>query len=296
MTDMDTRRQRIAQGIQIGEHTTIKQSAAEALGDRAGRSHSRDDALTSRQWERMFRASYDVDDPEIALECRMLAVTCGRLGLRAGEVTHLHRDWLDWSDGSIQIPSYYDCTKGKNEGEVCGYCRNRARDNLDSHNLTEEEAVDAIVAHYDDHVIEAMSDAEILDEAHELREEVNITLEEMLGRRWSPKTPASARSVPFDFSARIELVVERFFDEFDAFEKSFATAHRRIDRLAALADIEANVYPHALRATSASFHASRDISVHSLMSIMGWADPGTARVYIQSNDEQAAREIRSKHR
>ncbi|OYR80701.1 hypothetical protein DJ71_14585, partial [Halorubrum sp. E3] len=157
MTDMDTRRQRIAQGIQIGEHTTIKQSAAEALGDRSGRSHSRDDALTPRQWERMFRASYDVDDPEIALECRMLAVTCGRLGLRAGEVTHLHRDWIDWSDGSIQIPSYYDCTKGKTEGEVCGYCRGRARDNLESHNLTEEEAVDAIVAHYEDHVIDAMS-------------------------------------------------------------------------------------------------------------------------------------------
>jgi len=31
-------------------------------------------------------------------------------------------------------------------------------------------------------------------------------------------------------------------------------------------------------------------------SIMGWSDPGTARAYVTSNDEQAAREIRSKHR
>jgi hypothetical protein len=32
------------------------------------------------------------------------------------------------------------------------------------------------------------------------------------------------------------------------------------------------------------------------MSVMGWSDPSTARVYILANDEQAAREIRSKHR
>jgi hypothetical protein len=32
------------------------------------------------------------------------------------------------------------------------------------------------------------------------------------------------------------------------------------------------------------------------MSVMGWTSPATARVYITSNDEQAAREIRSKHR
>ncbi|WP_281241173.1 tyrosine-type recombinase/integrase [Halopenitus malekzadehii] len=292
---MDSRRRRIAQGIQIGEHTSIKQSAAEALSGRSGRSHSRDDAITPRQWERMLRASYDIDNDEIALECRMLAVACGRLGLRAGEVTHLHEEWIDWNDGTIQIPSYWNCTKGSGD-EVCGYCRNRARDNLDSHNLTEEEATDAIVAHYDDATLESMTDDELLAEAQELREEVNVTLEAMLEKRWSPKTSTSARGIPFDFSARIELIVEQFFDRFDAYEKSFATVHRRIDRLADCAGIESNVYPHALRATSASFHASRDISVHALMSIMGWADPGTARVYIQSNDEKAAHEIRSKHR
>jgi len=292
---MDSRRRQIAQGVQIAEHTIIKQSAAEALGGRSDRSHSRDDTLSPRQWERMLRASHDVNNDEIALECRLLLVACGRLGLRAGEVTHLDEEWVDWNDGTIEIPSYWDCTKGDGD-EVCGYCRNRARDNLESHNLTEEEAVDAIVAHHDDAALEAMSDGAILDEAHELRDEVNVSLNAMLDKRWEPKTSTSARDVPFDFSARMELIVEQFFEQFGAFEKSFATVHRRIDRLADRADIESNVYPHALRATSASFHASRDISVHALMSIMGWADPGTARVYIQSNDETAAREIRSKHR
>jgi len=294
MTDMDSRRRQIAQGIQIGEHTTIKQSAAEALGGRSGRSHSRDDALTPRQWERMFRASHDVDDADRALECRMLHVVCGRLGLRCGEATHLHEDWVDWNDGSIRIPQYWECTKSKHD-DPCGYCRGRARDNLDSHNLTQDEAIDAIVAHLDDEVVSSMTDEEIIEEAESLREEVNMTFEEMLEEQWSPKTPTSARAVPFDFAPRIELVIERFFERFDEFERSFATIHRRIDRLAELAEIDSNVYPHALRATSASFHASRDISVHALMSIMGWSDPGTARVYIRSNDEKAAREIRGKH-
>ena len=295
MTDMDTRRQQIAQGIQIAEHTTIKQSAADALGDRSGRSHSRDDALTPAQFERLIRATYEIDNPDIALECRMLVVACGRLGLRSGELAHLHEEWVDWSDGSINIPEFWPCQSGK-DGDICGYCRNRARDNLESHNLSEEEAVDAIVAHHDQATLDAMTDAKILDEAAELRAEVNVDLQTMLNERWQPKTPTSARSIPFDFSARISLIMEEFFDRFDSWEKSFATAHRRLDRVVDIAGIETDVYPHALRATSASHHASRDISVHSLMSIMGWADPATARVYIRSNEESAAREIRSKHR
>lgn len=49
MTDIDSRCRQIAQGVQIGEHTTVKQSAAEALSGRSGHSHSRDDALAPRQ-------------------------------------------------------------------------------------------------------------------------------------------------------------------------------------------------------------------------------------------------------
>ena len=65
----------------------------------------------------------------------------------------------------------------------------------------------------------------------------------------------------------------------------------------AAAGLEADgVYPHALRATAASAHASRGVSAYSLMSTMGWSDIGTARAYIRSNEEQANREIRSAHR
>jgi len=72
--------------------------------------------------------------------------------------------------------------------------------------------------------------------------------------------------------------------------------NRRINALAETAGLDASVYPHCLRATAASAHAARGVSAYSLMSIMGWADVGTARVYIRTNSDQANREIRSKHR
>jgi integrase len=293
---MDDRRRKIAQGIQIEKNGTIKQSAAQALNDRAERGHSREDALAPRQFEQLVRASYQIEDKIRALEARMALYICGRLGLRNGEATHLHEEWIDWSKGVIEIPEHWPCQKGQHGDEICGYCRNRVRDNLKTNNLNKQEAIEAIYHVLDDDVVAAMSDEEILERSIELRKEVNLTFEEMAARRWEPKTSQSAREIPFDFDVRVQMTLERFFEEFDQWPRSSATLNRRINRLAEVAGLEDNVYPHALRATSASVHASRDISIYALMSTMGWKDPATARVYIQANDKQAAREIRSKHR
>jgi len=120
------------------------------------------------------------------------------------------------------------------------------------------------------------------------------TIDDRRRRMWSPKTQAAAREVPFDANERAAIALERFFDRFDRWPCSVQAVNRRVDKAAALAGLD--VYPHALRATAASYHASRDISVHSLMSIMGWADPSTARAYVTANADQAAKEIRSKRR
>ena len=121
-------------------------------------------------------------------------------------------------------------------------------------------------------------------------------MSDALAEQWQPKTPTSARTVPFDFDVRVDLELRKFLNVSDGWERSAATLNRRISRVAEISDVSGRVYPHALRATAASYHASRDISVHSLMSIMGWADPSTARVYVRGDAESAAREIRSKHR
>jgi len=280
---------KIVNDIKSKTSNPIKKSASEALGGRKTREHSREDAITAKEWHRLIQETYNIKKDETALECRMILVCCGRLGLRAGEITHLEQKWINWNEKKIQIPKYSNCTKGENQ-EVCGYCRNRAKDNLESNNLTQEEAVEAIIEHEN-----LDSEEEIINKAQKLIQEVNVDLQDMIKQSWSPKTLSSARKIPFDFNPLLEIIIENFFDEFNSFNKSFATVHRRLDKVVEMSNIEKNIYPHALRATAASHQASRDISIYSLMSFMGWTDPATARVYIQSNEQKAANEIRSKN-
>lgn len=273
----------------------IKTSAAKALRQRDDRRHSREDALSDREFETLVEASYDMK-PSQALEARAALFVCGKLGLRGGELAHLDESWIDWSEKTIEIPEFHACEKGVNDGEICGYCRRRAVEELKTNNLTVQEAVDAVRHEFDDATLRELGDDGIRQTALDLRDQVNITYREAESRRWKPKTPTSAREVPFDFDVRVQMTLEEFFDEYGGWEKSKSTVNRRINALAETAGLDASVYPHCLRATAASVHAARGVSAYSLMSIMGWADVGTARVYIRTNSDQANREIRSKHR
>jgi len=289
------RSRNIASGINIErDRDDIRSSALEALQNGSEATHARDDALSPREFEQLVESSYQVDNDRIELECRTLLFLAGRVGLRKGEITHLSPEWMNWTEGTIEIPESDPCTKGQHDAEPCGYCRRRAEDRVETKNITLDEAADAVRHVLDEP--ETVPDAQITEEARDLREEVNISLEDALAQQWQPKTATSAREVTFDFDVRVELALEEFFERFDGWERSAATVNRRINRVAELSAVESRVYPHALRATAASYHASRDISIHALMSTMGWADPGTARAYVTSNADQAAREIRSKHR
>lgn len=294
-TDQDTRRRQIAQGVQIAGQPDVPTSASKALNDRDERRHSREDALDPREFEYLVRATHKMK-PAQELEGRTALYATGKLGLRGGEVAHLHEDWINWTERRIEIPEHDSCRKGKRSGEVCGYCRRRALEEMETNNISQEEAIAAIRAEYSDEVLTQLDAEAIQQAAHDLRDEVNITEEEALSRRWKPKTPQSARHVPFDFDVRVQMTIEDFFDEYDSWEKSKSTLNRRINRIAELCEEDIEIYPHALRATAASTHAAREVSAYSLMSIMGWSDIGTARSYINSNSTQAAREIRSKHR
>lgn len=180
----------------------------------------------------------------------------GALGLRAGELAHLDSDWINWPNRMIEIPRYDECTNGVGGG-VCGYCRTRAEDYQATHGCSWEEA---------------------------------------LATRWTPKTETGERSIPFDFDVRVELCIEEIDDRYEHFPKSKATINRRVDDATAASQLELETYPHALRATAATRHASRNVSPYALMSVMGWQDMETARSYIAASDESAARELRSKHR
>lgn len=273
----------------------IRESAKEALAERNTGSHSREDALTPRQFEQLLTATHHLEDGDVETECRTLLFLTGRLGLRKGEVAHLDASWIDWAEGVIEIPAHDECTNGKFAGEVCGYCRNRAKARAEASEITHDEAVAAIKQAADE-AGGVLTETDIEAEATALQEEVRLTKDEAVAMQWQPKTRKSARRLPFDFDVRVEMELERFFERFDGWEPSACTVNRRVNCVVEESDVEAAVYPHSLRATAASYHASRDLSIHSLMAIMGWSDPSTARAYVTSNADSAAKELRSKHR
>lgn len=253
--------------------------------------HCRNDALAERQFEFLLEAANRLPSPQ-KFEARLCILLAGRLGLRGGEIAHFSEEWIDLDRRMIDIPEHDDCTKGRDGGE-CGYCIERAKNHLDCHNLSHEEARELV----QDEMGSVDLPGEKIDTlAEDKRDEHNKTLEEALEDRWEPKTENGSRSVPFDFDVRTEIAVERFVERYEVFPKARVAVNRRVKEAAAEAGIENRIYPHALRATAANTLALHGVSAYSLMGIMGWADIETARAYIQASDENAAKEIRSKFR
>lgn len=209
-----------------------------------------DDRLERRGLEQLLRGAISLD-LGFSLEAEFAIMMSGRLGMRAGEIAHITEEWVDWRDSMIRVPRHYDCEKGK-DGGVCGYCRNLAkgmigsRDELGPEDLPEVEAA-----------------------------------------MWQPKTEAAARPIPFDQSVRVELVMERFFEHFGQWTLSRTGVNRRVAKAARAANgiDEADVYPHALRATAATGLASELTSIE-LQSMFGWEQIETAQKYVRISGER----------
>lgn len=80
--------------------------------------HTHEDALTERAYEQLLEGCAELPRPR-RFEARFVCLMAGRLGLRAGEITHLKKDWIDWDRKLIRIPQHEPCD--------CGYCRRQAR-------------------------------------------------------------------------------------------------------------------------------------------------------------------------
>jgi len=219
--------------------------------------HSADDALDDRAYQELLEATYKLDD-YYGLETRLIVLGCGRLGLRVGELIHMREEWINWRRRMIEIPRRDPCSKGR-DGGICGYCRQ----------LAEQQA-----KHNDD-----------------------VSLEKALQVRWRAKTDAAARSIPFDFHPKSEIVLEQYFDRFPAFQTSKSGVNRRLER--ALKHVDGlssdDVYPHWLRATAASHHASRGLDAISLQSLLGWADLSTSHRYVRRSGDRTRRALQSIH-
>lgn len=111
---------------------------------------------------------------------------------------------------------------------------------------------------------------------------------------WTAKTDAAAREVPFDANTRASIVVEEFFERYDGWPNGRQSINRRVNKIARNTPClkEADIYPHALRATAATRFADSGLNVFALKSMMGWANLSTAHKYIDSSGERTARAIR----
>lgn len=212
--------------------------------------HSREDALTDREFESLVDAAHDLDEP-FESEATFILFAGGRLGLRATEITHIREPWINWQRSMIEIPQHDPCD--------CGYCYKQARQSVDYRP----------------------------DET---------TFEEQFDGRWRPKTSKGARSIPFDFDDRVQAVVEAFFDDREEYPKSRVSINRRVTQLAESAGMDPDdVYPHALRATAATFHAYRGVTAAPLQALMGWAKLATAEKYIRLSGGATADALKDAH-
>lgn len=122
-----------------------------------------------------------------------------------------------------------------------------------------------------------------------------LTAADTIASRWHPKTVASARSIPFDLSLRIELCVERVANRYSDFPRSRSTVNRRVKEAADQADLTGRIYPHCLRATAASHHAYKGVAPVPLRALMGWSNLATAQKSIRISGTATADALRQVH-
>jgi len=293
--------------------------------------HSKELALNDREFELLLEGARAIDDEWERQQARFGVLVAGRLGLRAGEITHMSKSWINTRKRRIEIPSERNCEKGR-DGGICGHCEQAAKQMVEYNainvpearlNLLQDGEFQAlrpdtkrqlIVAHrrYDEDeltedalddqvhtILEASASSEwdiyetLTGEAESLVDEQDLTLEEARSQMWRPKTSAAARSVPFDWRARVEIMIERFFERFDEWPVSQSVLGRRVKKsLRNAHEIdEETTHCHGLRATAATHHAGRGISTLTLQSLMGWAQASTARAYVRASPENTQREL-----
>lgn len=245
--------------------------------------HSKESALTPRQFELLLEGIERIEKDRQRTEARFAVLVAGRLGLRAGELVHLKEDWINWRDRRIVIPRQMDCHLGT-DGGPCGYC---------------VQAAEQMADIYDPDDADTMSRArerfinKHLPGGFERGDELSV--DDILHLRWHGKTEAAARKVPFGHNPRVELAIERFFElpNRDGWNLSKSALNRRLNKALRLADEldQDSTMPHGLRATAASLMAGQNVDSLTLKSVLGWSDLQTAQHYLADSPDRAERAL-----
>lgn len=245
--------------------------------------HSHQDAVDEQTFSRLLDAADELENDVHSVEATVILYLAGRLGMRAGEIAHMRSSWVNWDKQQIEIPYRQDCDKGR-RGGMCGYCKKQSAQNARKRN---RHLLDTAYADLDEDAVHAPASvyADVYDEF--------TTAEEMRATMWSPKTHNSARAIPFGFSDDVERALEEFFFHFDRYSHSRVSVNRRVDAVAERVGVD--LYPHALRATAASWHAYRGVPAVALQSLFGWAKIAVAQKYIKLSGGATAKALEEAH-
>jgi len=70
------------------------------------RTESKELALTDREFELFVRGAQSIECDLRSQEMEFIAFVLGCLGLRPGELCHIHEDWINWRRQMIEIPKH----------------------------------------------------------------------------------------------------------------------------------------------------------------------------------------------
>jgi len=125
----------------------------------------------------------------------------------------------------------------------------------------------------------------------EVEHNEDLTIEEAMKNRWHAKTKQASRAVPFGFSEEVEEVISNFFEKYDEFPTSRLSVNRRVRQAKNKTGIKRRVYPHALRATAATYHAYNGLPAIALQNLMGWSNLETAQKYLRKSAGATAKAL-----
>lgn len=224
---------------------------------------ARDNAPTPREYRDLRRAVQNRveasrgDDYEHRLECEFVLRMMGELGMRAGEIAHMKEDWVDFDRLQIEIPEFQQCEKGK-DGGPCGYCKKQAKQSV---------------------------------------KKTDVSYEKALRRCWSPKNEMAARTIPFGWDDELVDLIDEYMYKHGGFPKARVAINRRVDDMTEESDRvdKEDVFPHALRAHAAIYHAKKGMRAYHLTEFMGWADVSGAMPYIKMAADDLQTEMKRVH-
>lgn len=214
--------------------------------------HSKEDALDRVQYLDLYRAALRIDDPYTRLAAIVMVLCSGRLGMRIGEVIHLHEGWINWRKGYIAIPTFEPCG--------CRYCWKRSKRNFDP----EEDAADDYIEYH----------------AHNRWSPKSDMGARILPFNWSLRITAALEA----FFSEYTVIDENYKWAERAMKDKILPNAEFLD--------PGDLMWHGLRSTSVTFWADADLDTKALRDSGGWVREADSNPYRAQSPTQLANKMR----